>query len=55
MGPNGNTRQRPLLILRLLMENSDEAHPVTMDDILTIWIRKVSLQAAKPFTGILIL
>ena len=36
MVQNGNTRQRPLLILRLLMENSDEAHPITMDDILTM-------------------
>ena len=34
MGKNGNTRERPLLILRLLMENSDESHPVSMDEIL---------------------
>ncbi|MGX8775178.1 MAG: helix-turn-helix transcriptional regulator, partial [Bacillota bacterium] len=34
MGLNGNTRERPLLILKLLLENSDVAHPVSMEDIL---------------------
>lgn len=46
MGQNGYTRERPLLILRLLMESSDEAHPVSMDQILEM-LEKEGIPASR--------
>lgn len=40
MGQNSSTRERPLLILRLLMERSDASHPVSMDEILEMLDRE---------------